>query len=109
VFIQDIATGYYWSQTLIGLGNPSGLGDFADFIDERMPLQNGYRPPLDMYNATSWDSMYVLRHNAGGSWSGVYNEPNEYWEYIFGNWGYLSFTSGTYSNNTMHDYWNGCS
>jgi hypothetical protein len=61
---------------------------------------------LDMYLMTSWSTMSVLRHNANGNWSGAFLEPKEYWAEIWlGGSHYLSTTTGTFPNNSMHDVW----
>ena len=83
--------------------NSQGLRNSAEWIDERTPGGT-----LNKYGWTSWWSMYVMRSNSGGVWSGVYSEPNEWWYYMRQGSTYLSKTTGTYSDNHMKNRWYAC-
>jgi Peptidase A4 family len=104
VMVWDISTGDF-RQLVVATPNSSGLGDFAQWIDERQANQ-----PLDNYRWTAWSSMDVFRHNAA-SWTGAYSEPKEYWIEMYNNptnWNMMSATTGTYSDNHMQDHWLRC-
>ena len=94
----------------MSISNTSGLGDFADFIDERAQIGPNQYAPLIQYGWTYWSDLRVQRSNGGGAWTGAYSEPNEYWVDMRNSGGaWLSNTTGTYSDNHMQDHWYACS
>jgi hypothetical protein len=79
----------------------------AEFIDERPKIYGQYAPLLD-YGWTYWRNMSV-RDGSSSIWTGVYQEPTEYWVQMYNNGHYLSKTTGSYSDNHMRDHWYACS
>jgi hypothetical protein len=79
----------------------------AEFIDERLRTTSGVYTPLMDYGWTYWRNMAVL-DGFSPIWSGVYQEPTEWWFDMVNNGHYLSRTTGSYSDNHMQDHWHNC-
>jgi hypothetical protein len=110
VSVYDSTTGVSLPPVTMSISNTSGLGDFADFIDERAQIGLNQYAPLIQYGWTYWSDLRVQRSNGGGAWTGAYSEPNEYWVDMRNSGGaWLSNTTGTYSDNHMQDHWYACS